>query len=92
MTTSEQRKYQPLWEQIKQHKQITVQLQPLEITDEQAGKQFKTFRKAISKEKWLDSHYRAAHPNSRVQYYLDIKLKQVTFTLEDDTSIDLGVL
>lgn len=92
MNTSEQRKYQPLWEQIKQHKQITVQLQPLEITDEQATKQFKTFRKAISKEKWIDTHYRNANPNSRINYDLDLELKQVTFTLEDNTAIDLGVL
>lgn len=89
---SKDRMYQPLWEQIKQHKVITVQLQPLSISDEQAARQYRTFRKALSKEKYQDIHYRNANPNSKIHYSLDLKLKQVTFRLEDCTVISVGDL
>lgn len=87
--TQNRRKYQDLWCLIKDELVVTIQLQPLSITSQQAVKQFKTLKKAISKEKYQDMHYKGANPNSKITYSIDTNLKQVTFTLENDTAITL---
>lgn len=71
---------------------MTVQLQPLSITDAQAEAQFRTMRKALSKEKYQDIHYRDKYPNSKIEYHLNKELKQVTFQLNDSTTIKVSDL
>lgn len=90
MTGQMQRKYQPLWEQLKEYTALTIQLQPTTITKEQARQQFNTIRRAISKEKYQDIHYREANPTAKLEFILDTDLRQVTFKLEHSTEFDIG--
>lgn len=79
-----ERKYEALWRQVKEEKGLTVQLQPPNLTPEQAAKAFATIKKAISKEKYQDMRYKTAYPRARLTFKLD-EWNQVTFLLEDDT-------
>lgn len=79
-----ERKYEALWRLIRDEKELTIQLQPPELTKEQATKQFKTIKKAISKEKYQDIHYRSEFPDSKLSFSLDTKWNKITFVLEDD--------
>ena len=71
---------------------VTIQLQPIDMTEDQALRNFKTLRKAISKEKYLDGAYRRTNPTSRVKFELDSTKNTVTFILEDSTLIEVSDL
>lgn len=81
------RKYQPLWIQLKSLKVLTIQLEPADITVEQARAQFRTFKKAMSKEKYHDIHFRSDYPTSKINYVLETKVRRITMSLELDTKI-----
>lgn len=66
---------------------MTVQLEPTDITVEQAQTQFRTFKKAMSKEKYHDIHFRKQFPTSKINYVLGTRERRITMTLELDTKI-----
>lgn len=93
MTISRQRKWGPLWTQLQQDKKVTVQLQPINMTPEQAAKAYNSFKRAISKEKYEDIVYRHLHPGSQITYDFDPDCYTVAMTLyPNGTSDKLEIL
>lgn len=77
------RKYEPAWNILKSEGVICLQLQPVEMTTQQAINDLKVIRKAMTKEKYQDLHYKAKYPNSRLSYSLDPGTNIVTITLDN---------
>lgn len=76
------RKYQPLWWTIRENKKATIQLWPETITEKQAMKQYATIKKAVQKEKYYDSPFKAEYPRAVVSSELLLEERKVIFTLD----------
>lgn len=81
MSRQSPRYYSPLWEQMKTDCSVSVQLQPLTMTPQQAEKVSKVFKRGISKEKYEDILYRDAFPNSQIKYTYNPTTYVLTMTL-----------
>lgn len=78
---SEVRRYSATWEQLSRELNLTVQLQPITMTPVQVKSAFDTFKRAISKEKYLDIMYRNEYPNAQIKFTLDTARFTVSMTL-----------
>ena len=85
MTKKRNRKYAPLWNEIKTSKLISTQLRPLSMTDEQAAKAAAGFRRAVSKEKYEDIHFKSEHPAATLEFSYDSATRTLTFVLSLNT-------
>ena len=85
MTKKRMRKYAPLWDAIKTNKIISTQLHPLSMTPEQAEKVAAGFRRAISKEKYEDIHFKDKYPAATLEFKYDGSTRTLTFTLSLNT-------
>ena len=81
----QERKYVALWHQIRTEKELTVQLQPPNMSAVQGKRSYNTLKKAVSKEKYQDIHYRKANPHARLTFKFDEQWNTITFSLEDST-------
>jgi hypothetical protein len=67
MSSKNKRKYQPLWEQVKTERSVTVQVQNYGIySQKQLVRIMKTIRKAVINEKCTDYKYKIAYPDSQL--------------------------
>ena len=85
MTKKRVRKYAPLWNEIKTSKLVSTQLRPLSMTDEQAEKVAASFRRAVSKEKYEDIHFKDKYPAATLEFKYDSGTRTLTFILEHNT-------
>ena len=81
------RKYQHLWESLKQDCSALVTLDVIkEQTVAQRHRQLRTIRKAVSKEKYKDINYRIKNPNSEITSTIDAKKGTIIFELDHDVT------
>ncbi len=84
-----QRQYQPLWEALKENKTVEIILQPEGLTERQLFKQTATLRKAVSKEKYMDTQFKIDFPFAEVTSTR--KGRTITFLLELNSADPFGV-
>ena len=89
---SEVRRYSATWEQLSRELNLTVQLQPITMTPAQAKSAFDTFKRAISKEKYLDIMYRNEYPNAQIKFTFDTARFTVSMTLHQQGFSDKLVI
>ncbi len=81
MTKKRARKYAPLWDAIKTNQLISTQLHPLSMTDEQAEKAASGLRRAVSKEKYEDIHFKDKYPAATLEFEYENSNRTLTFKL-----------
>ena len=81
MTKRRVRKYAPLWQEIKNKKVLAVQLVPLSMTEEQAARAAAGFKRAVSKEKYEDIHFKDSNPAATLDFDYNPANRTLTFTL-----------
>ncbi len=79
------RKYAPLWESIKEQKSVTIQITPLDLTPEQAEKVANVIRRAVSKEKYEDIHFKQKYPGASITFQVDMNTRTLGFNLNLNT-------
>lgn len=79
------RKYAPLWASIKQQKSVAIQITPLTLTEEQAEKAANVIRRAVSKEKYEDIHFKQQYPGASLTFRVDMATRTLGFELNLNT-------
>lgn len=64
------RRYEPIWERLKEDREVEVIIQPSSLKDYQIKRQARTVRKAITKEKYQDIDFRKEFPFAELESFL----------------------
>lgn len=65
-STRKVRQYEAVWLALKEQKSVEILLQPDRLTEKQLLRQTATFRKAVSKEKYMDEEFKLQFPDAEV--------------------------
>ncbi len=61
------RHYQPIWEQLKEVRSVRIVLAPHNLTENQAKQHYATTKKAITKEKYMDTVFKCQFPDAELK-------------------------
>ena len=79
------RRYQALWIQLKEKRHLVITLKEVNaLTLSQKKNQLRTLRKAVSKEKWKDYHYKVSNPNAEITTKIESEKGRIEFELNPD--------